>query len=178
MPWTDNRAWGARTRFSDDPFVLEDALPQICDDLKWRALPCGASGARRTPPDPNHQQDQPIIHHPSKNSVASSAKGPAQRDRRWIAPSICSCGTCHQEAGFPSSRLFVCTGSCWGAAGAAFAPLPLSCGWGERSIMSAVPTIPDATCRQNSPAGRKGKQIQAFRFGKIIRVGSFNWTLG
>jgi len=28
-----NRQWDAQTRFSDDPFILKDALPQICDDL-------------------------------------------------------------------------------------------------------------------------------------------------
>lgn len=34
-----NRAWGARTRFSDDPFVSKDALPHNRDDLKCAAIP-------------------------------------------------------------------------------------------------------------------------------------------
>ncbi|KEQ55482.1 hypothetical protein BV95_00120 [Sphingobium chlorophenolicum] len=29
MQKADNRAWGMRTRFSDDPFVLKDVPPQI-----------------------------------------------------------------------------------------------------------------------------------------------------
>ena len=48
MFWADNRALGARTRFSDDPLVLKDALPQICDDPKCRAMPwLAAGGAQR-----------------------------------------------------------------------------------------------------------------------------------
>src|SRR3546814_6777182 len=105
MFWADNRAWGARTRFSDDLFVLEEAPPQICDDLKQRRFAMLDVRPGKGRSDPNHYRDQPMIHHPSRSSVVSKAKGPAQRDRRCMAASICSCGKCHRECGpSPSMR--------------------------------------------------------------------------
>src|SRR3546814_17509800 len=132
MFWADNRAWGARTRFSDDLFVLEEAPPQICDDLKQRRFAMLDVRPGKGRSDPNHYRDQPMIHHPSRSSVVSKAKGPAQRDRRCMAASICSCGQCHRECGPSPSMLSRCTASYRGAEGAVLAPLPLSGGCGER----------------------------------------------
>lgn len=150
-----NQAWDARTRFSDDPFAPRDIPPYICDDLKVDiAGPQGIIGRTKFP---SSESCAGSVDYPP----AQQAESRDQRNRASPARQSLDGGLCivmgQMPAGSPGFP-FLKRQSIMPGRGVR-SSRPFVSRLRRKVDHSRSPNHRNATCRQNSLAGRKGKRI-------------------